>query len=172
MLLTGKKLRLRAVEAEDLPKLYEWENDTTLWQLGSNVAPYSNYTLQEYIKSASEDLFSAKQLRLIITIKATKESVGTIDLFDLDPRHRRCGVGILIDRAHQSKGYAKEALQLIKEYALNFLNLNQLYAHIPCSNSVSIKLFTNCGFEHTGTCKKWLLTSEGFEDVLFTQCYK
>lgn len=44
-----QKIRLRALEPEDLDMLYEIENDRSLWNVGATNVPYSRYTLHDYI---------------------------------------------------------------------------------------------------------------------------
>jgi diamine N-acetyltransferase len=166
-LLNNTIISLRAPEPEDLDKLYEWENNASLWELGSTRSPYSRYLLKQYIADSENDIYTRKQLRLIIELKETNTAVGTIDLYDFDPHHHRAGVGILIDVAHQRKGFAKNALQLLIDYAFSFLNLHQLYAHIPVTNTPSLCLFAQCGFKTTGILKDRLLSPNGYVDVAF-----
>ena len=161
-LLENNIIRLRAPEPEDLDKLYLWENDPALWEMGSTLSPYSRYILKQYIADAGNDIYERKQLRLIIELKETDTAIGTVDLYDFDPHHRRAGVGILIDTAHQKKGYAKSALNLLIGYAFSFLKLHQLYAFIPITNTRSLRLFEQCDFETTGLFKDWLLTTNGY----------
>jgi diamine N-acetyltransferase len=164
-LLENDIIRLRALEPEDLDQLYLWENDASLWELGSTLSPYSRYLLKQYIADSKNDIYVSKQLRLIIELKETGTVVGTIDLYDFEPHHRRAGVGILIDDAHQRKGYAKKALKLLIHYAFYFINIHQLYAFIPVTNTPSLLLFEQCGFETMGTLKDWLSTTNGYVDV-------
>ncbi len=171
-MLKNNEILLRAPEPEDLAMFYKWENDCSLWQFGSTIAPFSQYILKEYIANAGGDFFTEKQLRLIITLKQTGQAVGSVDLFDFDPFHRRAAVGVLIDPDYQSKGYAVQALSIIKEYALGFLGINMLYAHVPVANGRSVKLFENCGYEKSGLLKSWLRNGNKYEDVLLLQIFK
>ena len=81
-LLTNERISLRALEPEDLDILYKWENDTSLWENGTTTVPYSRFTLYEYLKNYSTDIYQDKQLRLMITLNNGKVPVGTVDLFD------------------------------------------------------------------------------------------
>ena len=169
-LLENDAIRLRAPEPEDLDKLYSWENDASLWEMGSTLSPYSRYVLKQYIADAGHDIYDHKQLRLIIELKESGITVGTIDLYDFDPHHRRAGVGILIDATYQRKGYAKSALKLLMHYAFSFIKIHQLYACIPITNTPSLHLFEQCGFETMGILKDWLFTTNGYTDVRIAGC--
>ena len=98
MLLQDDLIRLRALEPEDAEAMYRWENDTTLWRLGDTTRPFSQAAIREFIAGASLDLYAARQMRLMIDLRATGETIGCADLFDFDPLHRRAGIGMLIGR--------------------------------------------------------------------------
>ena len=170
-LLSTKRIHLRALEPEDLDFLYRWENDDRLWAYGSTLTPFSKFVIRQYIENSGHDLYEAKQLRLMIVENTTETPIGTIDLYDFEPFHLRAGIGILIDSAYQKQGFASEALELMKGYGFNFLQLNQLYAFIPAMNSASQHLFRRCGFTESGLLRKWNKASEGMEDVYVYQCF-
>ena len=167
--LENDQIKLRALEPEDLDVLYKWENDADLWNCGATIAPYSKFALKEYIAESRLDIFQSKQLRLMIVWKDNDEPVGTIDLYDFDTMNLRAGVGILIDAAYRGKGVGKQALQLIKDYAFDFLLLKQLFAYIPKQNEKSLKLFSRSGYFNTACLKEWIKTANGFEDVYLMQ---
>jgi len=171
-LLENETIRLRALEPEDLEFLYKWENDTRLWEYGNTLTPFSKYILHQYLENSGADIYEARQVRMIIEDNATKLPVGTIDLYDFEPYHNRAGIGILIDETFQQRGYASQALTLLKDYAFQFLKMNQLYAFIPAMNVPSIHLFRSCGFSESGLLKQWNKTSNGREDVFVYQCFK
>lgn len=167
--LTGNNIYLRALEPEDLDILYRWENDSSLWIHSCTLAPFSKFTLREYIQNSSYDIYQTRQLRMMIALRENDETIGMIDLFDIDPHHGRGAVGILISSGYQKKGLGKEALQLMSEYAFDFLHLHQLYAHILQENKASLKIFTACGFIPCGLLYEWQKTDKGYENVVIMQ---
>ena len=170
-ILENKTISLRAPEAEDLEVLYRWENDTSLWHLSHTVAPLSRYVLKQYLEVAVKDIYETRQLRLMIQLRDTGRLVGAIDLFEFDPYNRRAGVGILIaDRADRGQGYAREALETLKQYAFSVLQLHQLWCNIGPANAESLKLFEASGFRKAGLKKDWLLRDGTFEDEWLLQC--
>ncbi|MBQ9201891.1 MAG: GNAT family N-acetyltransferase [Bacteroidales bacterium] len=169
-LFENDRIRLRALEPEDLDFLYRVENDTTLWAEGVNTAPLSRFTLKQYIELSTEQtVFELKELRLIVERKTDRTPVGIADLFDVDIIHRRAGVGLVIDRGHQRQGYGLETLQLLSDYAFNFLQLHSLYAHIAVKNTASIRLFEKAGFQQSGLLKSWLHQAGRYQDVAVCQ---
>lgn len=169
-LLTGENLHLRAPEPEDLEYLYMWENNPDVWTVSNTITPFSRFTLRNYIETSHLDIYQAKQLRLMIDIKETKRTIGSIDLFDFDPYHSRAGIGILIgDLTQQRKGYASEALDILIEYCFSTLALKQLYCNISKDNYNSISLFQKKEFVQCGEKKDWLKTPNGWQNELMFQ---
>ncbi|MDR1585565.1 MAG: GNAT family N-acetyltransferase, partial [Prevotellaceae bacterium] len=115
-MLENDYIRLRPIEPEDLEKLYQWENDPSLWEASDTHTPYSRYAIKQYIANSKQDIYEDKQLRLIIEEKATREATGTLDLFDFDLHNSRISLGLFVDSRFQGKGYAKQALRLVEEY--------------------------------------------------------
>jgi diamine N-acetyltransferase len=170
-LLENEFIRLRALEPEDLEFLYKWENDARLWEYGNTLSPFSKFVLHQYIENSGQNIYEAKQLRMIIEDKATKQPVGTIDLYDFEPHHNRAGIGILVDEMFQGKSYASQSLTLMKDYVFNFLKLSQIYAFIPAMNVPSLHLFRKCGYAESGLLKKWNKTPASREDVYVYQLF-
>jgi diamine N-acetyltransferase len=145
------KIRFRALEPDDIDLLYEWENDTEIWEVSNTYEPFSKYILTKYIKESQRDIYESKQIRMVMETLEGK-AVGAVDLFDFDPFHFRAGVGILIHNEKDRK-----------------LGLHQLFANITEDNLASIQLFTSNGFELCGTKKDWRNTLDGWKAELMFQ---
>jgi len=170
-ILEGENIILRAPELTDLDVLYKWENDPDAWIYGSTLSPFSKHILSKYLETAQQDIYEAKQLRLMVDLKfPTNKTIGIVDLFDFDPFHNRAGVGILIAEPEDRRnGFAYDTLLTLKSYCFKLLLLNQLYCNIGIDNTESLKLFQKCGFEINGQKKSWLRRETGFIDEYFLQ---
>lgn len=168
-LLYGEQVRLRALEPYDVDTLYKWENDTNIWHVSNTITPFSRFVIEQYIASAHLDLYTNKQLRLMIATREGKD-VGCIDLFDFDPLHQRAGVGILIaDKDDRGKGYASEAMSLLIQYCFHSLHLHQIYSNVTVDNEDSVLLFQRHKFTITGIKKDWIRIGDAFVDELTLQ---
>ena len=167
--LIGKKIHLRALEPEDLDFLYTIENNESFWEVSSTQTPFSRFILEQYIVNSHQDIFEAKQLRLIIVDNITNISVGMIDLFEFNPLHKRAGLGILIIESEQHKGFASEAIELLINYCFNQLNLHQLFANITADNIKSLELFKKLNFKKIGVKKEWIFSKGNFKDEILFQ---
>jgi diamine N-acetyltransferase len=165
-----EKIRLRAIEPEDLELLYEWENNNSYWIISNTVAPFSKYTLKRYIRNSHKSIYETGQLRLMIDLITGKQTIGTIDIFDFDPFHKRAGIGILIaDEEQRRKGYASMSLRCLTDYCFKTLQLHQLWCNILANNCESIELFQKLGFTQIGIKKGWVKTAEGYLDEYMFQ---
>lgn len=169
-MLSRKKVILRALEMSDLDNLYKWENDTSIWNLGNTVTPFSKDILIKYLENSLLDIYTTKQLRLAIDTINSEKCIGFIDLFDFDPKNNRAGVGIIIaDKDERHKGYASESLKLLIDYCFNILELHQIYCNICSNNESSLNLFKNNNFTIEGKKQEWVKTSGGYIDEYFLQ---
>ena len=168
-LLENEQLKLRPLEPSDLDLLFSLENDSRYWEVSNTLVPFSRDLLAQYLKNAHQDIFEAKQLRLVIMRKSDNIILGLIDLFDFNPQHERAGIGILILNKFQRQGYAYSTLKLFLKYAFEHLDLHQIYANIPIDNKSSLKLFSKLEFKEIGIKKSWLKVKGRFKDVVLLQ---
>ena len=165
-----KNIRLRALEPEDLELLYTWENNDINWVYSNTVSPFSRFTLKRYIENSHKNLYETGQLRLMIDHIEDKKTIGTIDLFEFDPFHKRAGIGILIaDESYRRKGFAALSLKCLIQYCFKTLQLHQLYCNILANNTKSIELFKKQGFVEIGRKKDWIQTDNGYLDEYMFQ---
>ena len=168
-------IKLRKIEPSDLPFLYQWENDASVWADGANHNPLSRQDLRDYIESTTGDIYKDGQLRLIIEEQSSiinhQSSIitlGCIDLFDFDPRNRRAALGMYVAPEFRGRGVGKEALRLLEEYAFGHLNLRVLYAVISTKNTACTALYRNAGYTPSSVLPGWTLESDA---VIFTSCH-
>jgi len=164
------KVTLRALEPEDLDLLYQIENNREMWQVSNTNVPYSRYVLHDYLARTTGDIYTDKQVRLVID-NAEETTVGLIDLQDFSPQHLRAEVGIVILQQYRHQGYALAALSALLDYARDVLRLHQLYAYVDSDNHASCQLFDEAGFKERTILHDWLLTPEGYHDACLLQCF-
>lgn len=167
--LPNKNISLRALEKEDIHYLYDIENKSSAREFGESLMPLSKHVLQSFIENADKDIYTTRQLRMVIEHNDSCEAIGMIDLYDYHPHHKRAGVGIWIDEEQRRKGYASEAIESLCHYAFDVLMMHQLFCYISLSNKKSVTLFKKNGFTQSGTLKDWHLDKTGYSDVLLLQ---
>lgn len=168
-MLTDGTITLRALEPIDVDTLYRWENDPRLWNVGVTLAPYSRKQLWDYVDNYDGDIFAAKQLRLMVELNESRETIGTLDLCDFDAANSRCAVGILIASPFQHQGYGLRTLELAARYCREVYSLHQLYCTIAADNKASRGLFVKAGYTISGRLRSWLRTAGSYTDAYIYQ---
>lgn len=170
MILHNDGIKLRALEPEDIDLIFQWENNTEIWNVSNTLVPFSRYVISQYIENSARDIYENKQLRLVIESVDKQDAVGAIDLFDFDPFHRRAGIGILIaDKKDRQQGYASAALDSMIDFGFNDLGLKQFYCNISVDNQDSLNLFRSKGFMDCGMKRCWTKIGTQWVDEIMLQ---
>ncbi len=130
---TGNRVRLRNLERDDLPAMYDLQMD-----------PDSNRVAVTIPRPrAAFDAHWAKTLadprNIARAILFNEAFVGSISCFPMDGQHH---VGYWIDRASWGKGIASRALQLLLEE----VTARPLVATAATTNAASLRVLLKCGF--------------------------
>ncbi len=165
---TLPQIRLRALEPEDLDVLYAIENDTTIWNVGNTNVPYSRYTLHDYIAHSKDDIYTDRQVRLMVE-NMNGEIVGIADVVNFDPQHRRAELGIVIMSTYRHQGYATAVMEEMLNYSLHILHLHQVYVIVDCGNEIALKLFNSLDFRESARLEHWLFDGRDYHDALLMQ---
>lgn len=162
------EVNIRAMEPEDLDILYSIENDKALWNVGITNVPYSRYALRDYLAHSASDIYTDKQVRLMID-NARGDTVGIVDIVDFNPQNLRAELGIVIQQPYRGMGYAHAAIAHVMDYSRNLLHLHQLYALIANDNENSKRLFEGMGFSPSALLRDWLFDGARYHDVIVMQ---
>jgi len=170
-MLQKDNIVLRAPELSDIDFLYLLENDHRLWHLSNTLIPFSRFDLEQYILQSEKEIFAAGQARFMIDKMDGKKRkiVGSIDLFAVEAKHRRAGIGIIVVEDERGKGIASVALDILIDYAFSVLNLHQLYCNIEAGNEKSLQLFETKGFLRVGKKQDWNMRNGEWVDEFLLQ---
>ncbi|MBU0671655.1 MAG: GNAT family N-acetyltransferase [Candidatus Margulisbacteria bacterium] len=144
--LKGKNIYLRPLTEADATETYvSWMNDPQVNQyLESRFKKFTIGDIRSYITEINKDLNNV--FFAMISIDGDKH-IGNIKLGPINQYHRIGDIGLIIgDKTCWGKGYATEAIGLLKDYAFNKLNLHKLTAGCYADNIGSAKAFLKVGF--------------------------
>ncbi len=166
MYLQSGNIALRAVEPSDSDLLYEWENNIDLWKVSNRLSPISKFEIEQFILS-SHEIQHQSQIRLMVmlTEHSSAETIGSVDVYDIDFLHLRAGIGIFISEKYRLKNNAKAAIRLAEQYCFETLGLYQLYALVGSKNKPSLKLFNALAYRNTDCRTDWLKDDDGYENL-------
>jgi RimJ/RimL family protein N-acetyltransferase len=149
--LVGKRLFLRTLCAKDASARYlSWfsDADVTRYLEIRFSPPYAIEDLVSFIKETND---SNDSLMLGIFLRDGGLYIGNIKLGPINSHHGTGDIGLLMgDRNEWGKGYAREAIELLTEYAFFKLGLTKLTASCYSDNEGSRRAFCGAGFLEEG----------------------
>ena len=145
-----KELFLRTIEKKDAFGVYLWELDKETQRVTQSEIKVSLENVYALIEQQT-DVHNSSQLRMMICLSSNNASIGMVDLYDVDFEKGSAYVGVLIaEKQQRKKGFARQALLSIAQYAKKELKLVKLKATIQSSNEASIALFASLDYLRSG----------------------
>ncbi|MGH2694359.1 MAG: GNAT family N-acetyltransferase [Actinomycetota bacterium] len=164
-MLEGEKVILRPVEDDDLETLYEFDSDLEVHALADDEpwAPKSREDWEEEFRS----MLKKTDENAIFAIEADGALIGSCSLENFDYTARICELGIVIgDRDFWGKGFGRDAVGLLLEYAFDELNMNKVYLTVRSDNERAIRSYEACGFEREGLLRQHMWTDGDYRDLV------
>jgi len=144
--LETERLRLTLPNHEDAKGLYELRSDPNFMKYIGKYPMKKHSEAEEYIQKI-QDQFQAKQgISWKISEKGNSNFIGYIGFWQIEFEHFRTEIGYGIHPSSQGKGYMKEALHSVTNYAFKELNIHSIKADIDPLNISSRQLLLACGF--------------------------
>ncbi len=107
-----------------------------------------------------------KKGRTDLTITADDgRVVGSLNLYDVEPRSGSFQIATFICEGERGRGYAKNALLLTLDYAFCELRLHKYNARILSGNDASRALHQKIGCKHEGTIREIFYHQGKYVDV-------
>lgn len=166
-MIVGAKVVLRAWESVDLPILQAMRNDFPLQQrLMSRPRSNSLDQVKEWLSNRTK---SDNCLFFVIADKITFEAVGYVQVTHIDFISMIGNLGICVAPEHQGKGFGKEALMLLMDYAGDIFGLRKLMLEVLTTNGKAIGLYKKIGFSEVGRMRNHFYMNHTYHDVLLME---
>jgi len=166
-MILGERVRLRAMEREDLPRFVLWLNDPEVRQGILIAIPLSMSQEEQWFSHMLER--PSEEQPLVIEIKTPEgwKAIGNISFHTVDWRERSTEVGIVIgEKSFWNQGYGRDAMQLMLRHGFNNLNLNRIFLRVYASNPRAIRSYEKAGFVHEGRLRQAHFQDGQYVDVL------
>lgn len=154
-------IQLRALEREDLRYIHLLNNDNKIMSYWFEE-PYESFAeLQDLFE---KHIHNQSERRFILM--NDKQTVGLVELVEIDLIHRNAEFQIIIDPQSQGKGYASIATKLAIEYAFTILNLHKIYLLVDKKNDKAIHIYQKTGFQIEGELKEEFFINGSYHDAI------
>ncbi|MGX7825276.1 GNAT family N-acetyltransferase [Actinokineospora sp. 24-640] len=165
MSLTGKLVRLRALEPEDADTVWRWHNDPEAmrWLDGSYPEPLA--AIRKRWEERPANSFE-RTLFGIETIADTR-FIGIIVLRDATPEHARAELDIYIgEKDCWDGGHGTEAMRLMCRFGFNFMRLHAIELTVVAENERARHVYRKIGFVEEGRLREAFRLDGNWHDVI------
>lgn len=161
---TGKKVRLRAYEKEDIIYAWKYINDEEIKRLLMPGIPYP-LTLEEEEKWFQEQSAFKDTYNFAIETLDEGKYIGGCGINHLDWKNSVATVGIFIgDKDYLSKGYGTDAMNTLVGFIFNQMNINKVKLNVYSFNERAIKSYKKSGFKTEGTLRQEIFRDGKYYD--------
>jgi RimJ/RimL family protein N-acetyltransferase len=165
--LTGELVTLRPIETDDYPALAVFANDVELELLGGGDPPTP--TPQASTAAAYEQRReNPDSVNFAITAnEAAGRLIGQCGLWRHDQLGRTVELGITIGvREYWGRGYGREAVALLVDYAFRLRNMRKVHLSVLASNDRAIRSYTAVGFVEEGRLREHVWSDGAYVDLV------
>ncbi|TCJ03573.1 GNAT family N-acetyltransferase [Cytobacillus praedii] len=151
--------------SEDAELYHSWRNDMEV--MVSTNPSLDLYTLQDTKEFVENVVLSSSSSKSYIIIeKELSKPIGITSLINIDYKNRNAECIIDIgEKDFWGKGYAKEALKLLLDFAFQEMNLHRVSLKVFSFNEKAINLYAKIGFKHEGVSRHSLFRNGHWHDI-------
>ncbi|HLK55789.1 MAG TPA: GNAT family protein [Chthonomonadaceae bacterium] len=163
-MLTGEKVTLRALKREDMEAVWRFSNDVELELLGGGDPPRPR-TLEDHQAWYDEHVAKHKEGEYGFAIEADGKFIGFCGLWRADLAARTVMLGISIgERNYWSRGYGRDAVRLLVDYAFRLLNFRKVWLSTSGDNERAQRCYLASGFIEEGRQRAHLWSNGKYVD--------
>jgi RimJ/RimL family protein N-acetyltransferase len=154
-MITFERLRLRAVERDDLPHFVAWLNDPEVIHGITVYLPLSLPLEERWYENMLAR--PPEEHPFVIEVREGEEwtPIGNCSFFHIDWRARHAEVGIVIgEKRLWNQGYGTDAMRFLLHHGFATLNLNRVYLKVYADNPRAIRAYEKAGFVHEGRMRQ------------------
>ncbi len=172
-MIAGKKVRLRAIEKDDLPRFTAWLNDPQVRRNLMIYQPISTAQEENWYTDILKRHPDEQPLSIDVKKKAGWQHAGNCGFFDLNQRDRSAEIGIFIgEPSLWGQGYGVEAMRLMVAHGFENLNLNRIYLRVFETNERGIRCYEKARFRHEGRLREARFLEGRYIDMLMMSILK
>lgn len=167
-MIIGKKVRLRAIERDDIPNFVRWLNDPDVTEFLLQNSPLSKAMEEKWFDN---QLAQGPQHGHVLAIEALVEGhwlhIGNTGLHNLEWVTREGEFGIFIgEKQFWNQGFGREAALLTLKHGFENLNLNRIFLFVFESNQRGIASYKAAGFVQEGLLREAIYKNGRYDNVI------
>jgi UDP-4-amino-4,6-dideoxy-N-acetyl-beta-L-altrosamine N-acetyltransferase len=161
--ILGEKIRLRAIEREDIPTFVRWFNDPEVRRYLEMYLPMSKAEEEQWfeahLKNDSNRFFGIETAEGVL--------IGNVGLHSIDWKNRSAVLGIVIaEKEYWGKGYGSDAITTLLRFAFGEMNLHRIHLSAFEFNERAMGCYERCGFRREGRARDALFREGRYHDAI------
>ncbi len=163
-MIVGKKVRLRPIERDDLPRFVEWFGDPEVRRHLAIYLPFSLAQEERWFENLQGRLERQEDVVLAIET-ADGVHIGNLGLHAINWKDRSAELGIAIgEKAYWNQGYGTDAIRTLLGLAFRELNLHRVLLRVDADNARAIRCYEKAGFQREGTSREAVFSEGSYRD--------
>jgi diamine N-acetyltransferase len=165
-IIYGERIRLRAVEQEDVKKFFEWVNDPEVTHGLTLYLPMSMTDEERWFEQASTRAPDEKPFAIDVRAGDGWRLIGNCTFFDMDTVAHSAEIGIMIgEKSVWNQGLGTETISLLLRHGFETLNLNRISLKVYSDNPRARRTYEKVGFIHEGSLRQAVYKRGRFGNV-------
>ena len=165
-MLKGQKTLLRAITRDDLPALWQFNNDVEVELAGGGDPPLPQ-SLERLQAQFDNDVAKGGRDGASFAIEADEKCIGQCALFNFNETDQTCELGITIgDKAYWGRGYGSDAIRCLLDYAFRLRNMRRVHLSVNGNNPRAIQAYSSCGFREEGRLRAHVWNDGDYVDLV------
>ncbi len=163
-MIYGQRVRLRAIEREDISTFLRWFNDPEVRQYLLMYQPMSRAWEERWFEGRLD-----RQDDYLLGIEVAEGDgwrlIGNVGLHKVDWKNRHAVLGIALgEKAYWGQGYGTDAVRTMLRFAFAELNLHRVELEVFDYNPRAEACYVKAGFRREGTRRQALYRDGRYHD--------
>ena len=161
-MLSGERVVLRPLRPSDAEPLWQLRLDPVTWAQTTEkpLVPQTFAAFRERFEAAAPDGVAE------FAVDVDEALVGRAVLFGVDPLARLGEVGIALLAEQRGRGYGRDVLRVLVDYAFRSRNLRRVHLQTLASNAAALASYRAVGFVEEGRLREQAWVEGAYEDIV------
>ncbi|QFU88590.1 GNAT family N-acetyltransferase [Amycolatopsis sp. YIM 10] len=164
-MLTGKLVKLRALEPSDAEALHRWNEDPEVGRWMVNDYPASLAQVLKRCEDRRRNTYG--NLSLCVETLAEGRAIGIAELTGAEPESGRAELTIFLGEAEfRGGGYGTDAIRVLCRYGFDAMRLHGISLWVVAENTGAYHVYRKLGFVEEGRQRERFLRDGRWHDMI------
>lgn len=166
--IESERLFIRPTNGNDAESLLPMYSDERIYTFRPGIKRDNLLKVSKALKNFDRMRAEKDSQYLVIEDKTTGDTVGLLEVFNIDSRVEQTEIGYTISPLFWGKGYASESVNLLSSFLFLRAGFNRLRSTVHVDNTASRKVMEKCSFTLEGTERQ----GEFWQGIGFVNIYR